>query len=76
VIVLFIFLFGFGIFPNMVISNPDLSYSLTIYNASSSGKTLGVMLVIALIGMPLVLAYTISIYWIFRGKVKIDKHSY
>ena len=76
VIVLFMFLFGLGIFPNMVFSNPGLQYSLTIYNASSSPKTLGIMLVIALIGMPLVLAYTSSIYWIFRGKVKLDDHSY
>ncbi len=75
-IVLFMFLFGSGIFPNMVYSNPNPQYSLTIYNASSSQKTLGIMLNIALIGMPIVLAYTISIYWIFRGKVKIDEHSY
>jgi cytochrome d ubiquinol oxidase subunit II len=75
-IFLFIFLFGLGIFPNMVISNPDPQYSLTIYNASSSDKTLWTMLIITLIGMPLVLAYTVSIHWIFRGKVKIDEHSY
>ncbi|MBI3602200.1 MAG: cytochrome d ubiquinol oxidase subunit II [Candidatus Omnitrophica bacterium] len=75
-IVLFMFLFGSGIFPNMVHSNPHPEYSLTIYNASSSIKTLQTMLIIALIGMPLVLAYTLSIYWIFRGKVKIDEHSY
>jgi cytochrome d ubiquinol oxidase subunit II len=29
-----------------------------------------------LIGMPIVVAYTFSVYWIFRGKVKIDEHSY
>ncbi len=75
-IVLFMFLFGFGIFPNMVYSNPLPENSLTIYNAASSAKTLGIMFNIALIGMPVVLAYTISIYWIFRGKVKLDEHSY
>jgi cytochrome d ubiquinol oxidase subunit II len=75
-IMLFMFLFGLGIFPNMVYSNPNPENSLTIYNASSSIKTLGIMFNIALIGMPLVLAYTISIYWIFRGKVKLDDHSY
>ena len=46
--------------------------SLTIYNAASSPKTLKIMLIIAGCGMPLVLAYTASIYWIFRGKVKLD----
>ena len=70
------FLFGFGIFPNMVYSNPNPQFSLTIYNASSSIKTLQTMFIIALIGMPIVLAYTISIYWIFRGKVKLDERSY
>jgi cytochrome bd-type quinol oxidase subunit 2 len=26
--------------------------------------------------VPVVLAYTIGVYWIFRGKVKLDKMSY
>ena len=57
-------------------SNPDPAHSLTIYNAASSPKTLGIMLTIAAIGVPVVLAYTVSIYWIFRGKVKLDRMSY
>jgi cytochrome d ubiquinol oxidase subunit II len=69
-------LFAIGIFPNMVASNPNPEYSLTVYNAASSQKTLGIMLIFALIGIPFVLAYTISIYWIFRGKVKLDASSY
>jgi cytochrome bd ubiquinol oxidase subunit II len=69
-------LFAIGIFPNMVYSNPNPEYSLTIYNAASSQKTLSVMLIIAVIGVPFVLAYTISIYWIFRGKVKLNSTSY
>ncbi len=69
-------LFGIGLFPNMVYSNPNPEYSLTIYKAASSPATLKIMLVIALIGMPLVVAYTTSIYWIFRGKVRLDENSY
>lgn len=69
-------LFGIGMFPNLVMSKPNPEFSLTIYNAASSPKTLQVMLNIALIGMPLVVAYTVSIYWIFRGKVKLDSTSY
>jgi cytochrome d ubiquinol oxidase subunit II len=34
------------------------------------------MLTIAILGMPLVIAYTTSIYYIFRGKVKLDVSSY
>jgi len=59
---------GATIFPKMVPAlNPE--FSLTIYNASSTPRTLTVMLVIALIGMPIVIAYTAYIYRLFR---KID----
>lgn len=69
-------LFGLEMFPNLVRSNPAPEHSLSVYNAASSQKTLGIMLTIAVIGVPLVLAYTTSIYWIFRGKVKLDRMSY
>jgi cytochrome d ubiquinol oxidase subunit II len=69
-------LFGLEMFPNLVFSNPEPTHSLTIYNAASSPKTLGIMLTIAAIGVPVVVAYTVSIYWIFRGKVKLDRMSY
>lgn len=69
-------IFGVGSYPNLVFSNPLPEHSLTAFNAASSQKTLGIMLTIALIGVPVVLAYTASIYWIFRGKVKLDKTSY
>ncbi|UCD16184.1 MAG: cytochrome d ubiquinol oxidase subunit II [Candidatus Zixiibacteriota bacterium] len=69
-------LFGIGMYPNLILSNPIAANSLTVYNAASSAKTLGIMLVIAVLGMPLVIAYTINIYWIFRGKVKLDSSSY
>jgi cytochrome d ubiquinol oxidase subunit II len=69
-------LFGLEMYPNLILSNPETANSLTIHNAASSHKTLGVMLTIALIGLPIVLAYTVSVYWIFRGKVKLDKMSY
>ena len=69
-------LFGLEMYPNLVLSNPDPANSLTIQNAASSHKTLGIMLTIALVGIPAVLAYTISIYWIFRGKVRLTRASY
>ena len=72
-------LFGLDQYPYMVYSPHDPAgpdYSLTIYNAASSSKTLQIMLIIACIGVPLVVAYTTCIYWIFRGKVKLDRTSY
>jgi len=69
-------LFGIGMYPDIVAASNGPANSLTIYNAASSAKTLGIMLAIAIIGVPLVLAYTASIYWVFRGKVKLDRFSY
>lgn len=69
-------LFAVGLFPNIVLSSPNPEWSLTIYNAASSQKTLNIMLIMAIIGIPFVLAYTVSIYWVFRGKVKLDAMSY
>jgi cytochrome d ubiquinol oxidase subunit II len=31
---------------------------------------------IAFIGLPFVLSYTITIYWVFRGKVRVGRFSY
>ncbi|HOY43281.1 MAG TPA: cytochrome d ubiquinol oxidase subunit II [bacterium] len=75
-VIALLLLFGIGTYPNLIYSNPQPANSLTIYNAASSQKTLQIMLIIALCGVPMVLAYTGSIYWIFRGKVKLDAHSY
>jgi cytochrome d ubiquinol oxidase subunit II len=71
-----VFLVGVALFPNLVSSSPNPEHSLTIYNASSSPTTLRIMGIIALIGMPGVLAYTATVYWTFRGKVRLDEHSY
>ena len=56
-------------FPAMVKASNDAKFTLTIYNSSSSELTLQIMLLIVLIGMPLVLGYTIYVYKIFKGKV-------
>jgi cytochrome d ubiquinol oxidase subunit II len=71
-----VFLFGVALFPNLVTSAPTAGNSLTIYNAASSEKTLKIMTIVAVIGMPFVLAYPGIVYWTFRGTVKLDKHSY
>jgi cytochrome d ubiquinol oxidase subunit II len=65
-----------SLFPRLVPSTTDLSFSLTIYNASSSETTLSTMLIMALIGLPLVIVYTVFIYRQFKGKVVIGHDSY
>ena len=69
-------LFGAGLWPNLLYSNPQPDLSLTAYNSASSSQTLANMLIIALIGVPIVIAYTFSIYWIFRGKVQRENLVY
>ena len=72
----FIFLFAVALYPYLVPAT-DPERSLTIFSvARSSEKTLSIMLIIAMIGMPFVLAYTTVIYWTFRGKVTLSDHSY
>ncbi|MEM0966462.1 MAG: cytochrome d ubiquinol oxidase subunit II [Verrucomicrobiota bacterium] len=64
------------IYPTMVFSTPNIKNSLTIYNGSSTENTLNFMMIVALVGVPIVLTYTVSVYYIFRGKVKITEESY
>lgn len=70
-------LYGVGTYPNVVrASNAPDTLSLTIYNSASSQTTLEILLLMALIGVPMVIAYTIVIYRVFYGKVKLDITSY
>ena len=59
--------------PRVMISSTDPAYSLTIYNASSSQYTLTVMSIIALIFVPIVLAYQGWTYYMFRKRIIADK---
>lgn len=72
----FVFLFGVALYPDLLVSSLDPAWSLDIYNAASSAKTLQIMQIIAFVGMPFVLTYTGIIYWVFRGKVELGKFSY
>ncbi len=60
------------LFPRLMISTTNPDYSLTIYNASSSAYTLGVMTIVALIFVPIILAYQGWTYWVFRQRLKAD----
>lgn len=76
VIACFVGLLAVTLHPNLVPASNVPAHSVTIHGAASSQKTLGIMLIIAGIGMPLVIAYTSVVYWTFRGKVRLDEHSY
>jgi len=58
-----------GLFPNLIPSSLDPAYSMTIYNSSSSKLTLAIMTAVALIFVPIVIAYKIWVYRVFREKI-------
>jgi cytochrome bd ubiquinol oxidase subunit II len=60
---------GVSMFPFLLPSNIAPSASLTVWDASSSQRTLFVMLLATLIFLPIVLAYTSWVYRALRGAV-------
>ncbi len=76
VIVSLVALLGAALYPDLVHSRPAPENGLTLWNAASSSHTLGIMLLIAAIGMPAVASYTAIVYWTFRGKTRLGEHSY
>jgi len=65
---------GAAQFPNLITAANDPNLSLTIYNSSTGLYTLQVMAAIALVGMPVVVGYTIFVYRLFKGKARTDNH--
>jgi len=58
-----------GLYPRILISSINPEWSLTISNSSSSQYTLRIMTIIAVIFIPIVLAYQGWTYWVFRKRV-------
>jgi len=58
-----------GLFPMVMPSSINPEFSLTIFNAASSDYTLTVMSLVALIFVPIVLAYQGWSYWVFKERV-------
>ena len=60
-----------AVYPVVLPSTLDPAHNLTVATASSSAYTLGLMTVVALIGLPLVLAYQSWTYWVFRKRITV-----
>ncbi len=65
-----------GLYPNLFPSSIDPAFSLSAHNASSSPLTLKIMLVVVILFVPLVLAYQIWTYWMFKDKVTQEDWMY
>ncbi|PZO75905.1 MAG: cytochrome d ubiquinol oxidase subunit II [Sphingomonas taxi] len=60
---------GLSMFPFILPSSIDSHSSLTVWNASSSAKTLGIMLFVTVVLLPIVVAYTAWAYKVMFGRV-------
>jgi cytochrome bd ubiquinol oxidase subunit II len=63
---------GIALFPFLMPSSTNPNHGLTIWDASSSAKTLTIMLVAVIVFLPLVLAYTGWVYHVMRGKISVE----
>ncbi|ARQ62474.1 cytochrome d ubiquinol oxidase subunit 2 (plasmid) [Rhizobium sp. Kim5] len=71
---------GLAMFPFILPSSLDPRSSLTVWDASSSHMTLFIMLVVTVIFLPIIVAYTAWVYKVLWGKVDeksvTDKNSH
>ncbi|MDP9010300.1 MAG: cytochrome d ubiquinol oxidase subunit II [Pseudomonadota bacterium] len=63
---------GFALFPFLMPSSTFPNQSLTVWDASSSAKTLLIMLGLVCIFLPIVVAYTAWVFRVLRGRVTLE----
>ena len=63
---------GLALFPFLLPSSLDPRSSLTVWDASSSKGTLFLMLLVTVVLMPIVIAYTAWVYSVLRGRVSLE----
>jgi cytochrome bd ubiquinol oxidase subunit II len=64
---------GVSLFPFLLPSSSNPASSLTVWDASSSHRTLGIMLIAVIVLLPVVLAYTAWVYRMLRGPVTAEQ---
>ena len=63
---------GFALFPFLLPSSTFPNQSLTVWDASSSAKTLLLMLVAVIVFLPIILAYTGWVFRVLRGRITLE----
>jgi cytochrome bd ubiquinol oxidase subunit II len=63
---------GFALFPFLMPSSTFPNQSLTVWDASSSQKTLLIMLGAVSVFLPIILAYTSWVFRVVRGRVTLE----
>jgi cytochrome d ubiquinol oxidase subunit II len=64
---------GFAMFPFVIPSITSPNSSLTIYDATSSHRTLNLMFIAVVVFLPIVVIYTSWVYRVLRGKITEEK---
>lgn len=67
---------GVSMFPFILPSSTNLTSSLLVWDSSSTGLTLLIMLIAVIIFLPMILLYTAWVYRALSGKVKEGEGSY
>ena len=62
-----------GLYPNLLPSSLDPASSVTAFNAASSPLTLQIMLGVALVMVPIVIAYQAWVYVTFKDRITFEK---
>ena len=63
---------GIALFPFLMPSSTHPDQGLTVWDASSSARTLGIMLIAVLVLLPVVLAYTAWVFRVLRGRITLE----
>jgi cytochrome d ubiquinol oxidase subunit II len=63
---------GIGLFPFLMPSSTDPNQGLTLWDASSSAKTMFIMMLSVIVLLPIVLAYTTWVFRVLRGKITLE----
>ncbi len=64
---------GIALFPFLMPSSTQPDQGLTIWDASSSERTLFIMLLSVIVLLPIVLAYTAWVFRVLKGKITLEQ---
>jgi cytochrome bd ubiquinol oxidase subunit II len=64
---------GVALFPFLMPSSTHPNHGLTVWDASSSMRTLGIMLEAVIVLLPIVLIYTAWVFRVLRGRITLEE---
>jgi cytochrome bd ubiquinol oxidase subunit II len=64
---------GIALFPFLMPSSTQPDHGLTVWDASSSARTLFIMLIAVIVFLPIVLAYTAWVFRVLRGRITLEE---